>query len=193
MKIVRSLPALALGVVLATSAGHAATWEGDQLNVQFLAPNPQTVVFNWNFTVPASGIDVTNQGFLLLSIESSLVHLVNMTNNQFEFTGPSDSAVIKITDLTAPRIENAQVGPGSTFFLQGPLITGNNFLQFDLTDAVIIPHGVLNLQVSFSDTSVAIPEPGSLPVFASALLGLLSAWWMTSGRGRGRSTRATAT
>jgi hypothetical protein len=193
MKIVRSLPALALGVVLATSAGHAATWEGDLLNVQFLSPNPQTVVFNENVTVPASGIDVTEEGFLLLSIEASLVRLVNTTINQFEFTGPSDFAVVKITDLTASRIENAQVDPDSTFSLQGPLITGNNFLQFDLTDAVIIGHGVLNLQVSFFDTSVAIPEPGSLPVFASALLGLLSAWWMTSGRGRGRSTKATAT
>src|SRR4051794_12421585 len=184
MKIVRSLPALALGVVLATSAGHAATWEGDQLNVQFLAPNPQTVVFNGNFTVPASGINFLSDGTLLLSIESSLVRLVNTTQGEINFTVPS--AIVKITDLTNPGIENAQVGPGSTINLeQGSLISGNNFVQFELADALIPPSGVLNLQVSFSDTSVAIPEPGALPVFASALLGLLSAWWMTRGRGRG--------
>ena len=122
MKIVRSLPALAF-LVMATSAGHAATWEGDLLNVQFLAPNPQTVMFNGNFTVPAAGIDITNQGLLLMSIEASFVQLVNTTDDQFEFTGPSDSAVVKITDLTTPRIENAQVAPSSTFFLQGPVIT----------------------------------------------------------------------
>src|SRR6476660_1629127 len=85
MKIVRSLLVLAFGMILATGAGRAATWEGDLLNVQFLSPNPQTVVFNGNFTVPASGIDVTNDGILLLSIESSLVRLVNPTINQFEF------------------------------------------------------------------------------------------------------------
>ena len=185
MKIVRSLLVLAFGMILATGAGRAATWEGDLLNVQFLSPNPQTVVFNGNFTVPASGIDVTNDGILLLSIESSLVRLVNPTINQFEFTGPSDSNLVKITDLTASRIENAQVSPDLTFFLQGPLITGKNFLQFDLTDAVIIPHGVLNVQVAFSDTLVPIPAPGALPVFASALLVLLLAQRMTSGSRRG--------
>jgi hypothetical protein len=193
MKIFRSLPALVLGVVLATNAGHATTWEGDQLNVQFLSPNPQTVVFNGNPTVPVSGIDITNQGFLFLSIESSLVQLVNTTDNQFEFTGPLDSAIVKITDLTASRIESAQVGPGSTFFLQGALISGDNFLQFDLTNAVIIPHGVLNIQVFFSDTQIPISEPETLPVFATALLGLLSALWMTSRRGRSKSTRVAAT
>jgi len=86
------------------------------------------------------------------------------------------------------------VGLGSTISLeQGALITGNNFLQFELADALIPPNGVLNLQVSFSDTQVPIPAPGPLPVFASALVGLLSARWMTSRRGRGRSARTTAT
>ena len=192
MKIVRSLPALAF-LVMATSAGHAATWEGDLLNVQFLAPNPQTVMFNGNFTVPASGIDITNQGLLLMSIEASFVQLVNTTDDQFEFTVPSDSAVVKITDLTTPRIENAQVDPSSTFFLQGPVITGDNFLQFDLTDAVIVPHGVLTLQVSFSDTQFPVPEPGPLSLFAPALIGLLSTWWMSSRRGHTGSARTTAT
>src|SRR3954453_2538543 len=192
MKIVRSLPALALGVILATSAGHAATWEGDQLNVQWLVPNPQTVVFNGNFTVPASGINFTSTGELLLNIGSSLVSLVNTTNGLINIEAPS--AIVKITDLTAPRIENAQVGLGSTISLeQGALITGNNFLQFELADALIPPNGVLNLQVSFSDTQVPIPAPGPLPVFASALVGLLSARWMASRRGRGRNARATAT
>src|SRR3954453_20564913 len=129
MKIIRSLPALALGVVLATSAGHAATWEGDLLNVQFLQPNPQTVVFNGDFTVPASGINFLSTGVLLLSIEPSLVRLTAQEGSFF--TVPS--AIVKITDLTASRIENVQVGPGSTIDLeQRPLIFGNNFLQFDL-------------------------------------------------------------
>jgi len=192
MKIVRSLLVLALGMVLATGAGRAATWENDLLNVQFLSPNPQTVVFNGNFTVPASGIDFNGNGTLLLNIGPSLVSLVNTTNAEIAFQAPS--AIVKITDLTAPRIENVQVGPGSTIDLeQGPLISGNNFLQFELAGAFIPPNGVLNLQVSFSVTQVPVPAPGPLPVFASALVGLLSARWMTSRRGRGRSVRATAT
>src|SRR4051794_5674380 len=129
MKIVRSLLVLALGMVLATSAGRAATWENDLLNVQFLAPNQQTVVFNGNVTVPTSGINFTNNGELFLNIGSSLVSLVNTTNGLINFTVPS--AIVKITDFTASRIENAQVGPGSTISLeQGQLITGKNFIQF---------------------------------------------------------------
>ena len=73
MKIVQSLLVLALGMVLATGAGRAATWEGDLLNVQFLQPNPQTVVFNGNFTVPASGIDFIGDDELVLNIGTSLV------------------------------------------------------------------------------------------------------------------------
>ena len=84
--------------------------------------------------------------------------------------------------------------PGSTIDLGGSLISGNNFLQFDLEDANIVPNGVLNLQVSFlPGTPAPIPEPGPLPVFASVLVGLLSARWIASRRGRGRSARATAT
>ena len=53
-----------------------------------------------------------------------------------------------------------QVGPGSTIDLgQGPLISGNNFLQFDLAGANIPPNGVLNLQVSFLGSLV--PRPPS--------------------------------
>ena len=67
MKIVRSFLVLALSMVLATSAGRATTWENDLLNVQFQIPPPQ-VVFNGNFTVPASGIDFIGNGELLLNI-----------------------------------------------------------------------------------------------------------------------------
>ena len=187
MKIVRSLLVLALGMILATGAGRAATWEGDLLNVQFLSPNPQTVVFNGNFTVPASGINFLGDGTLLLSIAPSLVSLVNTTNAEIAFQAPS--AIVKITDTTASDIENVQVGPGSTINLgQDPLISGNNFLQFDLADAFIPASGVLNLQVSFlTGTPVPIPAPGALPVFASALLVLLLAQRMTSGSRRGRA------
>src|SRR3954471_20734081 len=114
MKIVRSLLALALGMVLATGAGRAAPWEGDLLNVQFLTPNPQTVVFNGNFTVPASGINFLGDGTLLLNIGASLVSLVNTTNAEWAFQAPS---IVKITDTTALGIENVQVGPGSTIDL----------------------------------------------------------------------------
>ena len=107
MKIVRSLLVLALGMVLATGAGRAATWEGDLLNVQFLSPNPQTVVFNGNFTVPASAINFIGNGSLLLTIAASLVSLVNTTNAEIAFQAPS--AIVKITDITDPHIENAQV------------------------------------------------------------------------------------
>jgi hypothetical protein len=193
MKIVRSLLILALGMILATGAGRAATWEGDLLNVQFLAPNPQTVVFNGNFTVPASGINFLGDGTLLLNIGASLVSLVNTTNATIAFQAPS--AIVKITDTTDSDIQNVQVGPGSTINLgQGPLISGDNFLQFDLASANIPPNGVLNLQVSFlPGTPAPIPAPGALPVFASALLVLLLALWVRSGRGRRRSTRAIAT
>src|SRR3954449_11939646 len=85
MKIVRSLLVLAFGMVLATGAGRAATWEGELLNLQFLSPNPQTVVFNGNFTVPDSGINFLGDGTLLLNIEASLVQLVNTTNTTWDF------------------------------------------------------------------------------------------------------------
>ena len=107
MKIVQSLLVLALGMVLATGAGRAATWEGDLLNVQFLQPNPQTVVFNGNFTVPASGIDFIGNDELVLNIGTSLVQLVNKTNALIGFQVPS---ILKITDTTASNIENVQVG-----------------------------------------------------------------------------------
>src|SRR3954453_18239771 len=107
MKIVRSLLALALSVVLATGAGHAATWEGDLLNVQLLVPNPQTMAFNGNFTVPASGINIAGDGPRLLSIHTPLVRLVNATNGSQLINEPF--ADIKITDPTASRTENVQV------------------------------------------------------------------------------------
>ena len=71
---------------------------------------------------------------------------MNKTNALIGFQVPS---ILKITDTTASNIENVQVGPGSTIDLGGSLISGKNFLQFDLEDANIVPNGVLNLQVSF--------------------------------------------
>ena len=103
MKIVQSLLVLALGMVLATGAGRAATWEGDLLNVQFLQPNPQTVVFNGNFTVPASGIDFIGNDELVLNIGTSLVQLVNKTNALIGFQAPSLSSRSPIPPLRTSR------------------------------------------------------------------------------------------
>src|SRR4051794_33011099 len=101
MKAVRFLLILAMSVVLAAGTGRAATWTGDELNVQFLQPNPQTVVFNGNFVVPAVGIDFIGDGTFLLNIGSALVTLVNQTNATISF---QESSIIKITDLTAQDI-----------------------------------------------------------------------------------------
>ena len=153
MKIVQSLLILALGMVLATGAGRATTWEGDLLNVQFLSPNPQTVVFNGNFTVPASGIDFIGDGSLLLNIGASLVQLVNPFNSLQAFQAP---AIVKITDTTASDIENVQVGPGSTIALGGSLISGKTSCS-RLGERQFVPNGVLNLQA----LSSLVPRPPS--------------------------------
>jgi hypothetical protein len=61
MKISRSLMALAAGLILASGGpSQATTWQNDLLNVERLSPNPQTVAFNGNFTVPASNILIFN-------------------------------------------------------------------------------------------------------------------------------------
>ena len=44
------------------------------------------VVFNGNFTVPASGIDFIGDGSLLLNIGASLVQLVNPFNSLQAFS-----------------------------------------------------------------------------------------------------------
>ena len=62
MRISGPFLALAAGFVLASGASHAATWQSDLLNVQLLSPNPQTVAFNGNFTVPASNIVSAHPG-----------------------------------------------------------------------------------------------------------------------------------
>ncbi|WP_207538859.1 PEP-CTERM sorting domain-containing protein [Sabulicella rubraurantiaca] len=173
MRILRFAFALVVTLLVASGPGRAATWEGDLLNVQLLTPNSQTVAFNGNFTVPASDINIFGAGFLLLSIGPSSVTLTNTGNAEVFFQNPE--VIIKITDTTAARILNAQVAPGSTISLgSGALITGNNFVQFDLAGATVPGFGVLNVEVAFLP-GVAVPVPGSLALLGLGLFGLAAA------------------
>ena len=174
MRISGPFLALAAGFVLASGASHAATWQSDLLNVQLLSPNPQTVAFNGNFTVPASNINIVGPT-LPLSIGATSVTLQNTANATVGF---QVSSLIKITDTTASPILNVQVDPASTITLFSSLVSGGNFMQFDLQDADIVPLGVLILDVTFvSGSPSPIPSPASLPLFASGLLSLAAVSW----------------
>jgi hypothetical protein len=168
------LLALAAGTILASGASHAVPWQNDLLNVQVLSPNPQTVAFNGNFNVPASNIEILGEKFFLLSIGANTV--------TFQYTGNAGlgelvPTLVKITDTTASNIQNVQVNSASTITLPTSLVSGNNFLQFDLADALIPPLSILILNVTFTagiDNPNAVPAPAALPLFGLGLLGL--AW-----------------
>src|SRR4051812_17155330 len=139
-KISVSFLALAAAFTLTSGASHAATWEHDLLNVQVLSPNPQTVVFNGDFNVPASNIALLGGAPFALSIGTTSVTFEYKGNAAVGF---QNSTIVKVTDTTASPILNVQVDPSSTIGLDGSLISGNNFLQFDLQDANVAPFGKL--------------------------------------------------
>jgi hypothetical protein len=57
--------------------------------------------------------------------------------------------------------------------LESSLISGNNFLQFDLHDVNFVPFGKLVLDVNFVPGS-PVPEPATLAFLGSGLVGLLA-------------------
>ena len=152
--------------------GGQPPWDGDLLNVQLLTPNSQIVAFNGNFVAPSADINLFGDGSLLLSIGSSGISLVNTGNAEIAFQ--ASEVIVKITDTTAARILNAQVAPSSTISLgAGSLISGNNFVQFNLADASVPGRGVLNLEVAFLPGGpVAVPVPAPLALLGAGLFGL---------------------
>jgi len=169
-KISVSFLALAAAFTVTSGASHAATWEHDLLNVQVLSPNPQTVVFNGNFNVPAANIALFGGEPFALSIGTTSVTFEYKGNAEFAF---QNSTIVKVTDTSASPILNVQVDPSSTMSLDSSLISGNNFLQFDLHDVNFVPFGKLVLDVNFVPRS-PIPEPATLAFLSSGLVGLLA-------------------
>lgn len=180
MKLSRVFLALAATLTVVAGAARAATWEGDLLNVQLLSPNPQTVAFNGNFNVPAGPIQILGDPTLPLSIGATSVTFSNLSNASVALQA---LAIVKITDTTASRILNVQVNPASTITLGTSLISGGNFLQFDLRDANIVPSGTLILDVAFTngETPSPVPAPASLPLLASGLVALAYVRFGTKG------------
>ncbi len=184
MKISLVFPAFVTGLILAGGAGRAADWDGDQVNVQLLSPNPQTVAFNGNFIVPPPfNIEPFGEQIFPLGIGDTMVILQNLDQSADIF--PSQS-VIKITDLTASRIVGAVEDPNSTTILKTPVLFGSNFLQFDVSQQPLNP-GSIKIDLNFSGgigSPTPIPGPASLPLLASGLLGLLAVCWRKNTRGR---------
>ena len=185
MRINRSFLALAAGIVLASGTAYAQpepaaadTWANDLLNVQVLSPNPQTVAFNGNFNVPVTGTNIFGPSFLLLGISDTQVTLGNFGQLPIPV---SQSTIVKITDLTARRIENVQVDSTSVVSAPSGLISGDNFLQFDAFDfpGQAIPAGanafVLDVSFIAGLSETPVPEPGSFVLLGTALLGGLTA------------------
>lgn len=172
MRILRSGLALVVALLVTSGAGRAATWEGDLLNVQVYTPTAQDVAFNGNFIAPTGNINLFQTPLILFEISASGIKLTNNTNAELEFQPPL--LLVKITDTTAARILNAQVAPDSTVPLGiGALISGNNFVQFDLAGLTIPGFGFLSLEVAFlPEGPVAVPAPASLALLAMGLVGL---------------------
>lgn len=187
MKITRSFPSLlvlAAGFVLVSGIARAApiTWANDQLNVQVLDPNPQTVYFNGFFTF-INGSPLTIQPYQL---NRNLQLIITPTGTvTFENVSPTTgnlfanhSSIVKISDLTASPIQNVQIDPATNFILNGPPLFGSNFLQFDalqFPNLTIPPSGRLVLDVTFTPSLGSpspVPEPASLALLVTALLGL---------------------
>jgi hypothetical protein len=178
MKISLSVLALATGFALATGSSRATTWVGDDLDVQLLSPNPQTVAFNGNFTAPVSDLSIFNStlSYLVLSIGPTSVTFQNVDTGGETL---AFVATIKISDLSDSIIQNVQVTSSSSIVPSEPLIFGDNFIQFDVGNQYLPPHGSLNLDVSFVGlgSPTPVPEPTTLTLFASGLLVLAAAGW----------------
>jgi len=69
-----------------------------------------------------------------------------------------------------------QIHPGASVDLVGPLISGDDFLQFDAFDFLkhtIPASGNFILDVAFTSLGAAVPDPASFALFGSGLLALL--------------------
>jgi hypothetical protein len=197
MKISLVLPAFVAGLILASGAGRAQSppspWEGDQLNVQILSPNPQTVLFDGFFTapkLPPFTIYSNSTGQLDLGIFPYGIALGNFSSSS-PMTIPDVSFIFKLTDRTAGRIVDARLGVVRVSPVPS-LIWGNNFIQFDLKGATIGPaQSYVNVGLGLAKSPTPIPEPGTLLLLASGLLGLVALrrakGWTGGWAGRQRS------
>jgi hypothetical protein len=161
------LGALALAPIVAR-----AQLVGSQVQGRYLYPNTTSVIASAGPTTIANGTTLNFENFLSVTFADTRITFTNLTIGSFT-AAPFNG--IDLTFLSGPTLTGVTLDPtSSSLFATGSVLnfTGNDIrLNLAGTCAMCTGHEQIVLDVNTSSTTA--PEPGSLALLATGLVGLV--------------------
>jgi hypothetical protein len=155
---------LAAGALSAPLAAHADLL-GDSIHVVVAFPTPTTSVLDLgNYAVPGSGTDPDAFSFVIDPFA------IILTASSVEAFDPAAFNGLEFTDITTdPGITSATARPGSLF---GAVTFTGDEVFINLEGFEVTPGEQLIVDLRFDPAVAATPEPSSIALLGTGVLGL---------------------